>query len=105
MSLARKAVHTIRNDYTGTPVTTSAYTQLSSSMPQECWAYDAFDSSGQVLKLAVGASGSEVDLPSRIYPGGTDGMMPLRIVAGQRVSIKAVDGNASVGQLVLNFYA
>jgi len=105
MPFSHRPVAVIRNDYTSTAVTTSAYVTLSASFPQDCLAYMYFDSSSRTLKLAVGAAGSEVDLPQYILPGGQDSPVPIHITKGQRLSIKAVDATANTGQLVMNFYA
>lgn len=91
----------VRVDYTGTPVTTSAYVTLVASMSGVAKMVQIFDSSGRALVLAFGAAASEVD---QIYiePGG-NGPMPLDIPAGTRLSIKAVDASATQGQLLVSF--
>lgn len=98
----KTAVDKVRNDYTSTSVTTSAYVQLVASLAAACTEIEVFDSSGQTLVLATGASSSEVD---KIYiiPGG-NGRIPLAIAAATRVSIKAVSATASAGEIVINFY-
>lgn len=87
-------------DYSGGTVTTATWTQLIASTAAEINALSLFDSSGQVMELGVGALSSE----SRVLlipPGGCDGVVPLRIAAGSRVSVRAVSANATVGLLVL----
>lgn len=98
----KTAVDKVRNDYTSTSVTTSAYVQLVASLTSACTEIEIFDSSGQTLVLATGASSSEVE---KIYitPGG-NGRIPLAIAASTRVSIKAVSATASAGEIVINFY-
>lgn len=91
-----------RNDYTVTPVTSSAYVQLLGSTSAVINAIEIFDSSGQTLVLAFGAMGSEVD-QIYIIPGG-NGRIPLSIPSGTRVSIKAVTATASAGYIDANFY-
>jgi hypothetical protein len=93
----------VRNDYTVTAVTTSAYVQLVASTTSLANEIEIFDSSGQTLTLAIGASGSEVN-QINIFPGG-NGRIPLSIPAGTRVSIKAISATASVGELDINFYS
>lgn len=59
-----------------------------------------FNSSGEVLELATGAAASE----SRVLlipPGGFEGPVPLRIPSGTRVAVKAIDGDVTVGQLLI----
>lgn len=93
----------IRNDYLSTPVTTSAYTQLSSALPANVRELQVFDSSGSTLTLAYGPPGSEV-VAVVLLPGASE-RTPCILNAGQRLSIKAVDVDATNGELVINgFY-
>jgi len=96
------AVNRVRNDYTSTPVTTSAYVQLLASTSAAVKQLFIFDSSGQTLVLATGGSGSEVD-QMYIVPGG-NGIVPLAIASSTRVAIKAVSANATLGEIDINFY-
>lgn len=89
-----------RNDYTGTSVTTLAYTQAVASTSAATHRLQIFDSSGQTMKLAVGAAGSEVD-QIVIPPGGID--CDLLIPINSRVSLKAVSAAATVGEIDINF--
>jgi hypothetical protein len=89
-----------RLDYSSTNVTTSAYVQLVASTSAATKRLQIFDSSGQTMILAVGGSGSEVD-KFYIFPGGID--INYAIPAGSRISVKAVSGTASVGELSINF--
>lgn len=91
----------IRNVYSSTNVTTAAWVQLDASLDNETTAVEIFDSSGSVLKLAIGASGQEVELPFYILPGG-NGRVSLLLPKGKRLSIRAVDTSATSGQLVIN---
>jgi hypothetical protein len=92
----------VRSDYTVTPVTTAAYTQLIASTASAYSAIEIFDSSGQTLKLAIGAAASEVD-QFIIFPGG-NGRIPFTLATGQRISIKALSATANVGEIDINFY-
>lgn len=106
MSRYIRATQVIRKDYTAGSVSTSAYTELDSSIDQDISELEIFDSSGSVLKLAVGASGSESDLPFYIVPGGNANRVGVAgVTRGVRLSIKAVDTAASTGQLVINCFA
>lgn len=97
----RSKVSIVRNDYSGASVTTAAYTELIASTSAQINKLQIFDSSGQTLKLAVGAAASEVD-QIYIFPGG-NGDVDLQIPAGSRVSVRAVSANAASGELVINF--
>lgn len=91
-----------RSDYSTTSVTTSAYVELIASTSAASSQLEIFDSSGQTLVLAFGGAGSEVD---KIYitPGG-NGIVPLTIPSGTRLSIKAVSATASEGEITINLY-
>jgi hypothetical protein len=63
---------------------------------------EIFDSSGQTMELGMGASGSETRI-ALILPGG-NGQIPILIQQGTRLSVRAVSGTASSGELDLNAY-
>lgn len=89
-----------RQDYTVTPVTTGAWVQIIASTAAAIKQLYIFDSSGSVIELGIGGAGSEV---AKIYipPGGSSVGWPLTIPAGTRVSIRALDVDATVGQIVI----
>lgn len=99
----RSKVNQLFNDYSSTPVTTSAYVQLIASTSATSTKLEIFDSSGEVLILAVGAAASEVD-QLYIFPGG-NGPVELNIPSGSRISVKAKTTTASAGLLVINLYS
>lgn len=90
-----------RHDYSSTAVTTAAYVQLIASTAAQIREFEAFDSSGQTMILAKGASGSEIPI-AYIPPGGLAGVANLLIPAGTRLAIKALSGNATTGVFILN---
>lgn len=98
----KAAVTKVRNVYSTTSVTTAAYVQLVASLASAVTEIEIFDSSGETLILAVGAAAAEVD-QVYIIPGG-NGRIPLAIASGARVSIKAASANATVGEVIINFY-
>lgn len=99
----KSSVEIIRNDYTGTSVTTGAYVELVSSSSADINRMSVFDSSGETLKIAVGAAASEVD-QFNIFPGG-NGIVDLFIPSGSRISVRAVSATASVGELNINCFS
>ncbi len=101
LSQGRSSIALARNDYTSTPVSTSAYTEIVSSLSAAVSELYIFDSSGRTLFLAVGAAGSEVN---KIYivPGG-NGLIDLAIPLGSRVSIKAIGSAATAGEISITF--
>lgn len=90
----------VNNVYGTTPVTTAAYVQLVAATPGPITHMYSFDSSGSLLVIAVGAAGLEVD-EFFIPPGGSGAGVEIYIPTGSRVSIKAVDVDATVGYLAL----
>jgi hypothetical protein len=96
----RSSISLIRNNYAVTPVTTGAYVQILASTSAVINRLYIFDSSGSAIILATGAAGSEID---KLYigPGGNDAPYELAIPINTRISLKALDTNASVGQFVL----
>lgn len=98
-AVGKTVLNSIRNDYTGTSVTTGTWVQLVASTSAAATELSIFDSSGQTLEIGLGASASEVHL-FYITPGG-NGHTPIAIPSGSRVSIRAVSGTASVGELDL----
>lgn len=93
----------IRKDYSAGSVTTAAYVQLVAATTGVINKIQIFDSSGSVLKIAVGAAASEVD-QIFVFPGG-NGDVDLLIPVGSRISIKAVDADATTGQLLINCFS
>lgn len=89
-------------DYSGSPVTTTDFTEIFDSFPADMKEIEVFDSSGQVLTLAIGAVGVEAS-QILICPGG-NGRVPFTFTAGSRLSIKAISADATEGILVLNFF-
>lgn len=91
----------VRYNYATGTVTTAAYTQILASTSAATASLWIADTSGSAIILATGAAGSEVD-QLYIPPGGFEGFINLGIAASTRLSIKALDTNASTGQLIIN---
>lgn len=81
-----------------TNVTTSAYVQLVASSPVATTNIVVSNSTGQVLVIAFGASGSEID---QIAVAPTTGLVNLDLgsilPAGSRVSVEALGASATTG--------
>lgn len=102
-ALGRAKVNQLFNDYSVTSVTTAAYVQLIASTASVTNKLEIFDSSGEVMILAVGAAAAEVD-QFYVLPGG-NGPVDLAIPSGSRISIKAKTATASVGLIAINLYS
>jgi len=104
--LSRVSAGKVINNYATTPVTTGAWVQITASVPSSCSAVGIFDSSGRILKLSTGAPGFEDanELPFYIPPGGLDGTISIEMAKGKPLSAKAIDANATIGYMLLNFF-
>ena len=89
----------VYNAYSSTNITTTAYTQLIASTSNVINTLHIFDSSGQAMILATGASGSEV-VQLYVPPGGDT--FTLTIPAATRVAYKALTANATAGYLLIS---
>ncbi len=88
-----------RNVYSSVNVTTGAWVQVIASTANEVNWLAVFDSCGQVMEIGLGAVAAE----SRVMtygPGGIYGV-PLNIPAGSRVSLRAISGNCTTGEVDL----
>lgn len=92
----------VRLDYTVTNVDNTAYVQLTASTTAATTSMTMFDGGGYSMVLATGAPGVEVDV-MEIPPGGFNGVIPIKIPAGTRLSIKGLEAvTVNAGQHVLN---
>ena len=84
-------------------MTTSAYVPLVASTPVHVASLLVCDTSGHLIKIAVGAAGYEVDLATAPYNSCM--ILPIGPVLklGSRISLKAIDATASSGYLTMSF--
>lgn len=92
----------ILNNCASTAITTAAWVELMASMPDDTDQMEIFNSSGSVLKFAIGPSGSEYEIPYYVIPGGPSGRIGFLMNKGQRLTVRAVDANATTGLLIIN---
>jgi len=104
--LARNPVAKHRFDVTSpAAITTSAWTVIISSMATASDAFEVLNTTGSVLKIATGNTGSEVEIPYYILPSSEPHLVPWNISKGSQISAKAVDADAAdATQLVFNFF-
>jgi hypothetical protein len=83
-----------------TNVTTSAYVTLTSSVPVTPSQLIVVNGTSSVIKIAIGAAGSEVDFIS-VGGSGTTIVEQLskHIVIGSRISVEAISATASSGYI------
>lgn len=98
--VGRSSVLNINQDISS--LTDSAYVEIEDSTTGDINWISAFESSGNGVILATGASSSEVDV-LYIPPGGFGMAVPLAIPSGTRLSIKALLDDNSSGNLIMNF--
>lgn len=87
--------------YASTSVTSSSYVTLVVATPITISKLMVTDSSGQLMKIAVGPVGHEVDLFSCPVSGSI--VIPIYLTSGQRLSVKAINTTASSGYNVVSF--
>ena len=87
--------------YSSTNVTTSAYVTLVSSTPIAVSKIQICDTSTKLLKIASGSAGNEIDLFTVQISGCV--IIPIYLIPGLRLSIKAIDANATSGYNTLSF--
>lgn len=102
--LAFKPVRKYSHNYVTNPVTTAAWVQMVASSDQPCSAIEIFDSSGSIVEIAIGAAAAEVAIPYNIPPGGSVIFLPIEIAKGSRISLRALDVNATTGRLLINMF-
>jgi len=86
--------------YASGNVTTSAYTELFASTAAQFSKIQILDTSGQILKIAIGASGSELDICTTPVTGSI--VVPYTVGIGSRISIRAVNADATTGYNVIS---
>lgn len=86
--------------YSGGNVTTSAYTSVWSSTPISAGHLEICDTSGHILYVAIGASGSQQNIFSTVVSGCI--IVPTFVPAGSQVWLKAIDANATTGYSVIS---
>lgn len=99
---AAKPVQLVNRDYANASVNTSTFSTLVNALTDHSSELEIFDSSGSILVLGYGPSGSEQNL-IYVMPGGS-GRIACLLSKGNRLSIKAVDSAATSGELVMNIY-
>lgn len=104
ISLTHIAVSAINvaRDYGGATVTTAANTEIvADTGAAKIELIEIFDSSGQILELRTGAGVGTHFM--YIQPGG-NGQVPVEIPINTRLSVQAIDADATVGYLLINFF-
>lgn len=109
--LGKTPIYAVNYNFSTGNVSSAAFTQIVSSLPSSISYVQIQNNSGQILKIATGAAGSESVIPYLIPRGGTayggaTSELYFTMRAFQRVSIQAAlsTGTATTGELILNFF-
>lgn len=102
-TMGKPYLGSVRLDYGSTTVTNAAWTQLLATVGASgVFGITLFDSGGYAMELGIGGAGSEART-LLIPPGGFNGVIPLYITAGTRLSIRAVGAaSVSAGEININ---
>lgn len=87
--------------YATTNVSTSAYVTLVSSAPLTVSKLQICDTSGELIVIAKGEAGSEVDICTVQISQCI--ILPIYLEAGERLSAKAITNNATNGYNSISF--
>lgn len=96
-------VQKIYNLNTSTTIAAASWLQLDSSLDEDVDAIEVYNESSEVLKLAIGAAGAEVEIPTYILPGGQS-YLKIPLAKGTRLSVRAKVADVTTGQLIINCF-
>jgi len=94
----------IYNLFSSTNVTAGAWVELDAALNEHSSYAEINNTSTSILKLAIGGSGAEVEIPMYIMPSGGNGRIPFWLPKGARLAVRAVDATASTGFLIINLW-
>jgi hypothetical protein len=89
--------------YSTTNVTSSAYVTLTSNITTSTSNLVIVDTSSELMKLAQGPVGSEVDICAFQGNGYPVNISNIYIPAGTRLALKAISGNATSGYNTVSY--
>jgi hypothetical protein len=99
-----KPIARARIDAASTNITTSAFVELVAELDEEISMIEVYDTTGKTFTLAVGAAASEVENEALYLIPNGNGKVPCQLPIGARVSVKAIDADATTGVLIINFF-
>jgi len=101
-----KSLYSVVAATVGTHITSSAWVEIEDSLPAPCDALEILNTTGALLKVAIGAAASEVETPFYIMPGSEPHIIPYNIAKGSRISVKvagSVDATQD-GDIAINWF-
>lgn len=93
----------VARDLGSTSIPTAGWTEIVASIASSSSHFVINDTGGQVMELALGGVGSEQKIIN-VPPGGFGTAIALTIPAGSRISVRAVDADATAGYFLADFF-
>jgi hypothetical protein len=90
----------------GTHILDSAWKEIEDSLPAACDAMEILNTTGGLMKMAVGAAGLEIEFPFYIMPSVEPHIIPVNLSKGDRITVKAVESTdiTDTGDLAINWF-
>lgn len=102
IELSGICIFTYRSDHASANVTTTAYTEITSALSDNAKFITINDISGEAFFIAFGVAGAEAN-QIRVPRGGIPGMI-FQMQEGIRISMKAITGNMTGGDIIINVF-
>lgn len=101
-----KSLYTVVNGNAGTYITSAAWVQIEPSLGHSVDQMEILNTTGGLMKVAIGAPGSEVEQAFYVMPASEPHLVPINIRKGDKISVKAVDPTTidSDGVIAINWY-
>lgn len=94
----------VLRDVATSTIGTTSWVSFVATMPDDSYRAEFFNSTGRLLEIGHGPSTASVTaIQYYIIPGGVSGQVGTLINKGQNLYLRAVDGNATAGLVVVNF--
>lgn len=93
----------VARDLGSTSIPTAGWTEIVASLASTSTHFVINDTGGQVMELALGGVGSEEKIIN-VPPGGFGTAIALTIPSGSRISVRAVDADATAGYFLADFF-
>lgn len=86
----------------GTDVEQATYEEVDASVAERAEAFEVENTTDSAIVFATGAAASEVDMPVYIAPGVAK-VVHRALPAGTRLSVRAVNADATLGFVIINY--
>ena len=101
-----KTLYQVVTGTVGTHILDSAWKEIEDSLPIACDAMEILNTTGGLMKMALGASGEEVEFPFYIMPSSEPHIIPINLSKGARITVRAVEAGdiTDTGDLAINWF-